>query len=387
MKNIIPFLIIGCIAFTACQSGNVEEEQNEGNDKEPTESSEGENQGEYQPNASGKEFEVLVIGRGIQDQASLKEAIDSIFHVNYPGLPQPEFWFITSYLNYDNMQNMHKKHKSIFFISGTNDQSPLIDQFFNQQEIQKMYNKGKRGIITKKDLWAEPQLVTFLHASKKKQIVNYLYEKAEYIRDQFDHVETNYIWEKLYPGSQDRQKTARMKEELGFNFKVPVGYKEAKLIGTDEANSNKAEAGIQSLAWYRIDTKKSITNLMAYAAPYDKDGTPTKSYIKKVRDRVGKVFVDGPSEGSYMETEDRIDIQTRPTILNGHEAIQARGLWRIEGDYMGGPFINYAIHDQANDRVIFLEGFVYAAGTKKKPFIKRAETALGTFSMAEEPQS
>jgi len=386
MKNFIPFLIMGfCLAFTACQSGSEEEDQNQTKTNKQTASTENQNQEGYQPNASGKEFKVLVIGQGIKDKTLLKKAIDSIFHANYPALPQPEIWFITSYLNYDNMQNLHKKHKSILFISGTNEQSPLIDQFFNKQEMQKMYDKGKSGIITKQNLWAEPQLVAFLHAPQEKEIIDYLYQKAEYIRDQFDQEETYYIWEKLYPGSHDRKKTARMKEQLGFNFKVPVGYQEAKLIGTDEKSSKKAEANIQSFAWYRIDTKKSITNLLAYAVPYDKDSKPTKSYIKKVRDRVGKVFVDGPSEGSYMETEDRIAIRTRPSNLNGYETVQARGLWRIEGDYMGGPFINYTIHDQANDRVIFLEGFVYAAGTKKKPFVKRAETALETFSMAKQP--
>jgi hypothetical protein len=38
----------------------------------------------------------------------------------------------------------------------------------------------------------------------------------------------------------------------------------------------------------------------------------------------------------------------------------------LRNDFMSGPFINYAILDEENDRVLFLEGFCYSPSKEKR---------------------
>ena len=58
-----------------------------------------------------------------------------------------------------------------------------------------------------------------------------------------------------------------------------------------------------------------------------------------------------------------------------------RGLWKMVGDMMGGPFVSHARLDEKNQRVVVAEGFVYAPETDKRNFIRRIEAALYTLRL------
>ena len=61
-----------------------------------------------------------------------------------------------------------------------------------------------------------------------------------------------------------------------------------------------------------------------------------------------------------------------------------RGLWKMVGDLMGGPFVSIARVDEANGRIVVAEGFVYAPETKKRNFIRKLEAALYTLRLSDE---
>ena len=47
----------------------------------------------------------------------------------------------------------------------------------------------------------------------------------------------------------------------------------------------------------------------------------------------------------------------------------------MKGDMMGGPFVSHARLDEKNNRVVVVEGFVFAPETDKRNFIRRIESA------------
>ena len=56
--------------------------------------------------------------------------------------------------------------------------------------------------------------------------------------------------------------------------------------------------------------------------------------------------------------------------------MELRGLWNVKGDFMGGPFVSYAILDTNHNKILYLEGFVYAPKYNKRNYIKRLEAIL-----------
>lgn len=371
-------ILVMMVFLSACQSSQKKTEQQEARKEKKVET---EQKSGYIPKSTGKEFEVLVVGDHVKSSPAVKEAIESIMFREYPGLPQPENWFSPSLIASENFNSLHKKHKSIMILI-TGDQSKLksdIEDILSVDEMHELMQENH--LLVKEDVWSRPQIVMLLHAANDNQLADLIKSKSDEIIDKLDEAEEMRLVELMYPPSRDKKETKNLQDRMGFAFMVPDGYKLATMVTGEDHDLKKA--GIASLAWYRLDTKKSISNLMEYSkAVKNIDEMMKVEEIIKVRNEVGKVFVDGPSKGSYMQVEQQnAEVQTKEVKIEGHLALKLTGLWKIVGDQMGGPFVLYAIPDSENNRIIYLDGFVYAAGSKKKPFIKRVETALKTFSM------
>ncbi|MBT4969933.1 MAG: DUF4837 family protein, partial [Bacteroidetes bacterium] len=108
-----------------------------------------------------------------------------------------------------------------------------------------------------------------------------------------------------------------------------------------------------------------------------KDAEIDKILLKK--DQITSNLIQGQNQGSYVVIAyDYNPPVIRDVTISGYEAIEIRGLWETEGDFMGGPFLFYAIKDLKNNRMLFIDAIVYAPEIKKKPFIKRLEVTLQT---------
>jgi hypothetical protein len=96
-----------------------------------------------------------------------------------------------------------------------------------------------------------------------------------------------------------------------------------------------------------------------------------------IRDSVLKVNVPGPSEGSYMATEVQFHKPLyREFMYEGRYCAELRGLWRVEGDIMGGPFVSRSYYDEKNQQIVTAEVFVYAPQHKKRNKIRQMESIL-----------
>jgi hypothetical protein len=74
-----------------------------------------------------------------------------------------------------------------------------------------------------------------------------------------------------------------------------------------------------------------------------------------------------------MATERRFFPSYEEVEFDGHFALEVRGLWKMENDFMGGPFYSLTIVDEARGRLITVEGYAYAPYFDKRPYIREVE--------------
>ena len=87
-----------------------------------------------------------------------------------------------------------------------------------------------------------------------------------------------------------------------------------------------------------------------------------------------------------METADSMFVETRNIAVKGDYAFEARGLWEMKNDAMGGPFVSHVRVDRDNARVIVVEGFVYNPGKLKRDQIRKLNAALYTLKLPSEKE-
>ena len=88
-----------------------------------------------------------------------------------------------------------------------------------------------------------------------------------------------------------------------------------------------------------------------------------------------KINIPGNRPDRYMATDtmfvDVYDVEFRDRYMQ-----IAKGLWQMENDMMGGPFVSHQLVDEKNGRVVVVETFVYAPNKKKGDLIRKLEAAL-----------
>ena len=98
-----------------------------------------------------------------------------------------------------------------------------------------------------------------------------------------------------------------------------------------------------------------------------------------------KINIPGSREGQYIQT-DADYVGVKNIGVKGEYAFEARGLWYMENDMMGGPFVSHARVDSPNGRVVVVEAFVYAPQKKKRDLMRQMEASLYTLKLPQEQQ-
>ena len=133
--------------------------------------------------------------------------------------------------------------------------------------------------------------------------------------------------------------------------------------------------------FFWASTNLNDMNFVMYSYPFRDNNTFTKEFFINKRDSVMKINIPGSMEGMYMETADSIFVDVKNIAVKGDYAFEARGLWEMRNDAMGGPFVSHVRVDRANARVIVVEAFVFKPDKLKRDLMRKLEACLYTLKL------
>ncbi|GAA3656563.1 DUF4837 family protein [Flavivirga jejuensis] len=227
-------------------------------------------------------------------------------------------------------------------------------------------NNNKAGIGVSKDVYAKPQKVIVVSGKTKQDIIDLIAKNETKIIETFKNEE---IAERQRQMAKSPHKFKSIQEKLGVNIKFQSVYRIAK--ETD------------NFFWIRKDITTGTTNLMIYELPFDaiKRNDSVVNQIIKIRDSIGKVYIEGPVENSYMTTQNAYTPFHSEIVLNNKPTLETKGVWNVKNAFMGGPFINYAIEDKMNKRWVIVEGFAFAPSVGKRNYMLELEAIIKSIKL------
>jgi hypothetical protein len=107
--------------------------------------------------------------------------------------------------------------------------------------------------------------------------------------------------------------------------------------------------------WLKKELVSGNTSLLSSSINAIKNKDNLVSNIIKMRDSVGALYIHGKEPNTDMITEEAYSPYFFKIKLDGKLTYEMKGTWELRNDFMSGPFINYAILDEENDRVLFLK--------------------------------
>ena len=260
---------------------------------------------------------------------SVGEEIRNYFAAPTEGLPQEEPLFSINQMDPSTFSGFIKSNRLFLHVTiGKEDKFTLVTNEY-----------------------AKPQTGAIITAKTKQGLIKLIAENQEEIIEAFFKSE---IKERQRRTSISPLVIDSLKERFGLNIKMPSAYRIAHK-GSD-------------FYWLRKDLKKTgSTNILIYEVPLNliSNDSIALGEILTIRDSIGGYHLPVEDNGRFG-TDYSYSPNFYITELDGNFAYKTKGVWDVKGEFMAGPFLNYAVKDEKNNRYIIIEGCTFAPAERKR---------------------
>lgn len=293
----------------------------------------------------GKTSEILVVVENEQQwENSIGKTIRKYFGKDQDGLPQPEPLFDIAHVTKSSFSDLLKKHRNIFIVE--------IDKNSVEPKVEMVENH-----------WAQPQVVVRITAPNKNLFIQTFEKNADLFLEKYDQTERERIKAVLKPASESKA-AAAIRKNFGISMIIPEDFH----LVTSKPN----------FVWVRKETVEYSQGFFIFKEAYKDTAQFSSASIKARINRILKQYVPGPTEGSYMALDEKYYVP-EPKIVTDfptNYAVELRGLWDVENDFMGGPYVCYTFTDPGHEYIITLFGYVYHPSKEKRNLLRQVEALL-----------
>lgn len=297
------------------------------------------------PRSIGSTSEILVVLDNQQQWDNIiGKTIRTYFEKEQYGLNQSEPIFNVAHLSKQNFSDMFKKHRNILIVH--------IDPKLTKTKVESI-----------EDHWASPQQIINIESPSNQSFSETLSENASTIIDKYNLAERKRILSVFRPASRNKV-TDQLVKTFHYKMTIPNGFFVAK-----------SEPGFM---WIRKEANDYSQGIIIIAEPYQDTAQFSSASIVARSNRFLQQYVPGEQDSSYMQIdEEYLDVQAKTiTDFITDYAIEIRGLWNVEGDFMGGPFLSYTFLDPQSNQIVTLHGYVYHPNKKKRDLLRQVESIL-----------
>jgi hypothetical protein len=305
------------------------------------------------PAASGKAGELLIVTPKAKWENQAGEIVREVFMSYVPMLPQAEAQFNLIHIEPSNFVRLFETHRNIFFL-----------------EFDESLERGR--IEVSRDVWAYPQMVIRVKVPNEGVLERLMKSNEQQFIGHYLATERERLTN-AYSRMINVQARNLVREQLKLDIIVPEGYFVAKQE--------------KDFVWLRqTGTREDIElGVLIQVLPYT---SAEKDFEEKTiwsrRNAMTRQHIPGTHPNTYMTTYVDIAPIFQEINFNGRYAREARGLWRVEGDFMGGPFVNITFVDETTSRLIMIDGFVYAPKFDKRDYLRQVEAIMHSIKPWEE---
>jgi len=297
------------------------------------------------PVVTGKSGELLVLVNDALYDGIVGDTLKSILQDTQIGLPQNEPLFDVLHITHNAFSSMFKTHRSIL-------------------DLRVSTQVAESKISVKDELYAKTQSFMKIEAANKQEMLTLLENNRNKIIAYFLLGERNRKI-KIFKKNVVQEIFEKLKTKNNFTLAFPAGYE----INKEEDN----------FLWISKETPTTSQGMFVYTYDYTSEESFTKEAVVKKRNFLLKKFVPGPQEGSFMTTEEEYPISFRQFEFDGNYASETRGLWKVENDFMGGPFVSITFLDQKSNKVICFDSYVYYPNHDKRELLREVEAIMFSF--------
>lgn len=319
---------------------------------------------EKKPKALGVPNQLTVICDQELWQTDMGDSMSYYLESVYPVLPRPEPLFdLKTFTPFDiRIEELRRELRTYLVCASAEDTTSETYKLVNLHMGQNV-DWSKVQLKQSRDKWSRGQILLYFTAPSDSALAAALSKYMPAITEKVAQHDRKPITDKAYLKGINERMGMQLDSVFDIKFKVPGDY----VIATSDEN----------FSWLRKDFEDMTINILLAELPYKSQDQVSAQYLKEVRDSIGKAYVESNTPGSYMVINDRnLPMYTFQKDVSDKYALQARGIWEMTDDFMGGPFVSYLIVRPQRKTLLFIDAFVLAPGREKRNLMQELEAVI-----------
>lgn len=323
------------------------------------------------PTAYGKINQLVVVADQELWESNVGDTIKWYYAAAYPILPQPEPIFdLVHFTPYDmEAQIMRRELRTYLIVADLSDEeSPtaqMIRRDLGAEKVRRSKEDESYNVTIGRDKWAKNQLLVYQFAWSKDKLIDNLKASFPAVYKRMEAREKDRIAATIFFQGENPEAQDEVRAKMGAEMKIPNDY----FVAISD----------EDVIWLRKETDDLSSNLLIHKLTYNDQDQLSKAGIKAIRDSLGRKYISSSLPNTYMRINDvDLPMLTEAKTIHNQYALEARGIWEIENDFMGGAFMSYLIHNPDKNELLFVDGFVHAPGKEKRDFMEHLEYIMST---------
>jgi hypothetical protein len=312
--------------------------------------------------ALGGVGEILVMCDATTWQGEIGRSFRKVCSSEQFGLPQPEPYFKLIPVQDLGSNKFQKRHRLILNLRLGANYEGLPNEV--ALAAQKVLGRGKVYWGSSANPRAFPQREVYLIAKDSADLHGFLIQNGPRVRRQFLIWDKALILDRLSRLTSSDTVMALIRDTVGIQIPHLPGDYRIKLLRPNRVWLSKEipQGSMNLFVWRDVISKGSGGSSSALSI----------NLIQVARDSVLASGIPGPSPGSHYRTEMLI----QPLWSEQNSGLEGRGLWKMEGDFMGGPFVHRAWISHGFS--YHAEAFVYCPNESKRAWLRELEALLSS---------
>lgn len=313
------------------------------------------------PSKVGASGELVVVCDADVWNGAVGDTLRAVFGQAFPVLPQYEPWFDLLHLEREAFDRFWKPHRNILDLEiadRVDTQTPNVSMFREKYSRHQIYIVGaarSAEALAEELANRGREMLSLLHRSEVERFASLIaLNENEVIRSE-------------------------MNAQYGLTWVLPRDARWAKKLenfGWIDRQLTRMKGG---------DNHDVQQGFIVYTEPYtDVEQFSMDARIAK-RNEMLRQNLQGTTPGAYMTTEMRYFPSYEEVVFAGAFASELRGLWKMQNDYMGGPFYSLTVYDEQNGRLVTVEGYAYAPYFDKREYMREVEAVVKSLVLNPEP--
>ena len=318
------------------------------------------------PVAYGNVNRVNIVVDDVLLEGPVRDSLDYYYQQAYPLMPQPEAVYDLNVIDAGDLEMLsaRKELRTYVILADLNDESSettkLVTSDLGEEKMLAAREDYRKGTSIVTNRWATDQLIIYLFAEGPDELAKLVAQSYPAASARITSADRDMLLANTYQSGHNEVIADSIKKLVGISIDIPVDYKVAR----SEKN----------FVWMRRDLVVVTQNILITSVPYLGEDQVSADSAVVYRNALGKMAVRSNTKGSYMTTNDR-DLPVLPyvTTINGKYAFEARGIWEMTDDFLGGPFFTYLLPAPEQKKLFIIDVFTFAPSKGKRNYMQQLE--------------